>query len=409
MATSSSVSLDSICAGPTWINLPKEIWEIIWSFLDYHALQKICTLVSKTWLENIRDSPTLSGELILKISESDPSVEVIKDILSHWTKLKVLHFKTNQELGFEFGMKIGLAINSTLHPMLRKVITPSPNSFEPKELGKWGKVKEIWFDPKQVCNPSGINKIFSLEISTREIPNVIKYETIIGTSMVPLETIGQITPNVETLSLYGFPYLNLIKGFKYLKNLNVVEKELPVDWLLRYLQNIEEVKNLRIIVDVSVNAWSSDFQTTQTIFKNALKLVHKKFPKKSTELKIVEQDQGYEVRNRKYFRITKLKDNAPEIEIRSKNVHGEFIAEEMFYDEKFDIFESITYEYDFGDTTENSSEASEFLENSTNEEMENTDENSDTEGLNDSNETDAEEMGSSNEQGNENSDTKNSG
>ena len=98
MATSSSVSLDSICAaGPTWINLPKEIWEIIWSFLDYHALQKICTLVSKTWLENIRDSPTLSGELILKISESDPSVEVIKDILSHWTKLKVLHFKTNQD------------------------------------------------------------------------------------------------------------------------------------------------------------------------------------------------------------------------------------------------------------------------------------------------------------------------
>ena len=100
MATSrrsSSVSLDSICGGPTWINLPKEMWERIWSFLDYNALQNFCTLVSKTWLENIRDSPTLSGELILKISESDPSVEVIKDILSHWTKLKVLHFKTNQD------------------------------------------------------------------------------------------------------------------------------------------------------------------------------------------------------------------------------------------------------------------------------------------------------------------------
>ena len=54
--------------------------------------------------------------------------------------------------------------------MLRKVIIPSPNSFEPKESGKWGKVKEIWFDPKQVVNPSGLNKIFSLEISTRKIP-----------------------------------------------------------------------------------------------------------------------------------------------------------------------------------------------------------------------------------------------
>ena len=186
---------------------------------------------------------------------------------------------------------------------------------------------------------------------------------------------------------------------------------------MRYLQNIEELKNLRIIVDVSVNAWISDFQTTKTYFKNALKLIHKKFPRKSTELKIVEQDQGYAVRKRKSFRITKLRDNAPELKIRSKNVHGGVIVEEvMFYDEKFDIFESNTYEHiivDDGDTTENSSEASEFDENSTNEEMENTDENSDTEGLNDSNENDenfdAEEMGSSNEQGNVNSDNENSG
>ena len=391
MATSSSVSLDSICAGPTWINLPKEIWELIWSFLDYHALQKICTLVSKTWLENIRDSPTLSEELILKISKSDPPVEVIKDILSHWTKLKVLHFKTNQELGFEFGFKIGLAINSTLHPMLRKVIIPSPNSFEPKELGKWGKVKEIWFDPKEVINPSGLDKIFSLEISTRKIPRDIKYETI-----------GQIIPNVETLSLHGFPHTNLIPGFNHLKNLNAVEEEIPVEWLLRYLQNIEEVKNLRIFVDVSVNAWFSDFQETETCFKNALKLIHKKFPRKSTELKIVEQDQNYEVLNRKSFCITKLKDNAPEIEIRLKNVHGGLPAEEVLYDEDFDIIELISYE-------DISSEVSEVVENSTDEEMETTDENSDTKSLNDSNEndenSDAEEIGSSNE----NSDTENSG
>jgi len=407
MATSSSVSLDSICAGPKWINLPKEIWELIWSFLDYHALQKICTLVSKAWLKNIRDSPTLSEELILKISESDPPVEVIKDILSHWTKLKVLHFKTNQELGFEFGLKIGLAINSTLHPMLRKVIIPSPNSFEPKELGKWGKVKEIWFDPKEVVNPSGLDKIFSLEMSAREIPKGIKYETI-----------GQITPNVETLFLRAFPYTNLISGFKNLKNLHAVEEELPVEWLLRYLQNIEKMKNLRIFVDVSVNAWFSDFQETETCFKNALKLIHKKFPRKSTELKIVEQDQNYELLNRKSFCITKLKDNAPEIEIRLKNVHGGLPVDEVLYDEDFDIIELISYE-------DISSEVSEEVENTPNaprcicpnclpnEEMETTDENSDTEGLHDSNENDenfdAEEIGSGNEQGNENSDTENSG
>ena len=63
--------------------------------------------------------------------------------------------------------------------MLRKVIIPSPNLFEPKELGECGKVKEIWFDPKQDVNPSGLNKIFSLEISTRKIPEGINYETIV--------------------------------------------------------------------------------------------------------------------------------------------------------------------------------------------------------------------------------------
>ena len=106
---------------------------------------------------------------------------------------------------------------------------------------------------------------------------------------------------------------------------------------------------------------------------------------------------NYEVINRKCFQNTKRKDEAPKLEIRSKNVYGEFIVEEeMFYD----IFESTTYESEYI-TTENSSEASEDVENSTNEDMETTDENSDTEGLNDSNEqgnesSDAEEIGSSN-------------
>ena len=107
---------------------------------------------------------------------------------------------------------------------------------------------------------------------------------------IKYETIGQITTNIETLFIRGFPYTNVISGFKNLKNLHAVEEELPVEWLLRYLQNIENMKNLLIFVDASVNAWSSDFQTTETYFKNALKLIHKKFPRKSTELKIVEQD-----------------------------------------------------------------------------------------------------------------------
>ena len=131
-------------------------------------------------------------------------------------------------------------------------------------------------------------------------------------------------------------------------------------------------------------------------------MIHQKFPRKSTEFKIVEQDKCYEIINRKYFQIRKRKDKAPRLEIRSKDLHGGFIVEEVH------LMSTVHM-----DTTENSSEASEYVETSTNEEMETTDENSNTEGLNDSNEndenSDAEEIGSSNEQGYENSDTENSG
>ena len=44
------------------------MWIEIWSFLDFKTLQKTCTLVSKTWFEEIRNSTRLSGEMTLKTS-----------------------------------------------------------------------------------------------------------------------------------------------------------------------------------------------------------------------------------------------------------------------------------------------------------------------------------------------------
>ena len=36
--------------------LPQEVWILIWSFLDFKTLQKICIRVSKSWMEMIRSS-----------------------------------------------------------------------------------------------------------------------------------------------------------------------------------------------------------------------------------------------------------------------------------------------------------------------------------------------------------------
>ena len=44
--------------------LPMEIWIYIWEFLDFETLQKECTLVSKTWLKEIRKTASLSGAMI---------------------------------------------------------------------------------------------------------------------------------------------------------------------------------------------------------------------------------------------------------------------------------------------------------------------------------------------------------
>ena len=73
--------------------LPVEVWVHAWSFLDFNTRQKICTLVSKTWLYQIRNSSILSGEM--KISTSDTNYfeefEISDAVLLRWKKLKVLH------------------------------------------------------------------------------------------------------------------------------------------------------------------------------------------------------------------------------------------------------------------------------------------------------------------------------
>ena len=82
---------------------PIEVWIKIWDFIDFHTLQKKCTIVSKSWFEVIRNTPTLSGEMELKktIEKEDGTLETlnadgIDSILSHWPMLKV-NYRTDAE------------------------------------------------------------------------------------------------------------------------------------------------------------------------------------------------------------------------------------------------------------------------------------------------------------------------
>jgi hypothetical protein len=89
--------------------LPEEVWILIWSHLDFKIFQKICTRVSKSWFEKIRNSK-LSWEMKLKckIGHRDAfGVTDFNTILSHWNELRVIHFSTETDLkkisiNFEF-------------------------------------------------------------------------------------------------------------------------------------------------------------------------------------------------------------------------------------------------------------------------------------------------------------------
>ena len=207
---------------PREFNLPEEVWIHVWSFLNFNNRQKICTLVSKTWLNKIRDSSVLSGEMRIFRSDSETQIyeefnrfmlsgEIEKNIvfetkkfeefenaeavLSGWPSLKVLYVSNEKEIE-KFG-------TFPKHKLLEKIAVldwESPqNKLLSKKLGSWGTVTKSWFNPKLPLNsgyhlrsnrqtyPATLENVLSLRLSPREIPQ-------------NFEKIAEQMKNVEFLS-----------------------------------------------------------------------------------------------------------------------------------------------------------------------------------------------------------------
>ena len=71
--------------------LPLEIWELIWSYVDFHNRQKICTLVSMVCFFGIQNSSKLSYLLSteMKVRQGLTNEEV-NYALNYWPKLRIL-------------------------------------------------------------------------------------------------------------------------------------------------------------------------------------------------------------------------------------------------------------------------------------------------------------------------------
>ena len=209
---------------PNEFNLPEEVWRHVWSFLNFNHCQKICTLVSKTWFNQIRNSSVLSGEMRIVRSDNETqkfeefqkfmkSGQIEKNlifamkkfefednaeaVLSRWPSLKVLYVSNEKEVE-KFG-------SFPKHKLLEKIvildkISPQ-NKLLSKKLGSWGTVTKSWFNPKPPLNsapgyslksnkqthPAALENVLSLHISPDSIPS-------------NFEKIAELMKNVESLS-----------------------------------------------------------------------------------------------------------------------------------------------------------------------------------------------------------------
>jgi hypothetical protein len=169
------------------ITLPKEMWHHVWTFLDFDTLQKTCTIVSKKWLDEIRNSSKLSGELTLMTRidfRRNQDVKRINAILSRWKKLRVLHIPNGM---ISFGM------NLKKHKLLRKIVVSRANlSFQ--KLGDWGKATKYWFDPKHFWTPAKLENVIDLKV---------RMDETMPKSLAQVENIGKSLNHVENIRVAG--------------------------------------------------------------------------------------------------------------------------------------------------------------------------------------------------------------
>ena len=94
----------------------EEVWILIWSYLDFIIVQKICSCLSKSWLKMIRSSK-LSWEMKFRQKFSYDLVFLAVDdfnaISFHWENLRVLHFSSEVEF-VNLHLSYGLSSHKSL-------------------------------------------------------------------------------------------------------------------------------------------------------------------------------------------------------------------------------------------------------------------------------------------------------
>ena len=253
------------------VELPQEIWILIFKYLDFKTLQCKAILVCKKWFELIRSNSTLSGEFTLNTQVASE----IEFLLSNWKKLKVLRSpilvkKCEKEQLIDFGVELDFQnVNLKACKHLKKVIVPNDTRFheniELSSFPSWFNVCKYWYNPQNesasLC-PENMVEI-CIHFGDPYFPQEQEHSYETNQS---LESIAKRMEDLESITIrfntyysgnfeYCFPLLKGLQSCKKLKKLKF--------WFLH--DGLVYNQNLRL-VPPKITYWVDILYTVQLYF-----------------------------------------------------------------------------------------------------------------------------------------------
>ena len=202
-----------------------------------------------------------------------------------------------------------IGINWNEHTLLRKIIVPKRVPVSMKELGNWGEVLQVCYDPKQGWTPITLENIAGLEVKINS----------------PANFLSEGIPNIESLTLVDCESTNgrqasLITNFLAsetissfnLKSLNFKLDYLNSSQLTDVLEIIETKENLDISAIISVDFNPDDrFDSIEEFFEYVSDFIDERLPIESTEFDMKGTYEDYMIQT---WNLKKIKGSKTEIE-----------------------------------------------------------------------------------------------
>ena len=308
------------------MSLPLEVLEEIWSHLDFHNCQKICTQVSKSWFFGIRNSPKLSSELRIEKSRLGLSDEDVNSVLGKWTKLRILEVDENYNKVKSDILTKKIKKYEDLDKIICNDVPRNVIQQLHVPFGRLFYVEKIWINPKKVSSdetPYKLEHIVCLNVSYIQLPHLSNPSwngkiKEFGPMMTGLEELKifafrQFLPDNEwmssleglkTLKICGFKDSNVTNFFEHLKKMTGLKKltlqqfKLSSNTLLPNLNSLGEMKNLQ---DVNIEMYGGYRQINEKKKKMAeakrmTRMINTRF--QGAKFSVVEKMYGFSIQKK---------------------------------------------------------------------------------------------------------------